>query len=522
MKKGIIFYPILFALFPVFFLYSHNIEEVSFKVIFIPLALSLSITFLIWLVLYFIIKNRQKSAMVTFLFVFIFFSYGHFFSILENINKKDDIPLLHLIIFWLILLSLISISILIIKTKKDLHNITTLLNIFVLALLLFSVFRIAKFHISSVSLPDSESEKLEDWNLKANLSLQKSKLPDIYYLVFDRYASSTTLKEYYNYDNSDFTNYLRDRGFYIASESSCNYAGTHLSLSSTLNMKYLNYLMKNAPLPKRVVYRMLQNFKVWRLLKSVGYQYIHFGSWWEPTRANKYADFNFKGGTLINISSEFLSRFLDTTVLKHVMSDNIIPIQHRERILRKFSELAEIPKMKGPKFVFTHWLIPHHPYIFGPDGEKVTTTEREKKSTEENYISQLIFTNKKIKWLVNELLTKSKRPPIIIIQSDEGPSEELSIKKFSDLDKGMIEKIKRRARLRIINAYYLPGVDKSILYKRISPVNTFRLIFNLYFGLKIELIEDKTYFVLEDKNFIRRMRLVPYEFLYQNNISLKK
>ena len=513
MKKGINFYPVLFALFPVFFLYSHNIEEVSFKVIFVPLFISLSITFLVWSVLYFIIKNWQKSALVTFLFLFIFFSYGHFFSILENINKNNKIPLIHLIIFWFILLSLISISILIIKTKKDLHNITTILNIFVFILLVFSVVRIVEFHISSASLPKFDSENLEDWNLKTNLSLQKNKLPDIYYLVFDRYASSKTLKEYYNYNNSDFIKYLRNKGFYIASKSNCNYVGSSLSLSSALHMKYLNYLVKNGPIPKRVVYRMLQDFKVWRLLKSVGYKYVHFGSWWEPTKTNKYADFNFKGGNLINISHDFLSKFLETTIIRHAIKYHIISIKHRERVLKKFDGLDEIPEMKGPKFVFAHMLTPHHPYLFGPKGERISEWERKKRSVEQNYINQLKFTNRKIKWLINQLLTKSKYPPIIIIQADEGPSEELPIKKFSHLDQRIITEIKYRARFRILNAYYLPGVEKDILYKRISPVNTFRLIFKLYFGTKNELLEDKSYYPLANKKSIQRFKLIPFELL---------
>ncbi len=523
MKKTIIIYPILFALFPVFFLYSHNIEEVSFKVIFVPLAMTLCITLLIWLILYFIIKNWQKSALVTFLFTFIIFSYGHFFSILENINNQGKIPLLHRIIFWFILLSLISISIFIIKTKRDLHNITTLLNIFVFILLLFSVVKILGFHFSSINLPKPEPESLENWNLKKNFTLEKDKMPDIYYLVFDRYASSKTLKEYYNHNNNDFINYLRNKGFYIASASNCNYVGSSLSLSSALHMKYLNYLVKSGPIPKRVVYRMLQDFKVWRLLKSMDYKYIHFGSWWEPTKSNKYADFNFKGGSLLNVSNEFLSKFLETTILRPIVKYNIIPVRHRERILKKFEGLAEISEMKGPKFVFAHMLTPHHPYLFGPNGERVTEWERQKRSIEKNYVNQLRFINKKIKWLINELLTKSKSPPIIIIQSDEGPSEEFSIKKFSHLDKKIITEIKYRARFRILNAYYLPGVEKDLLYKRISPVNTFRLIFKLYFGAENELLEDKSYFPFADKKSIQRFKFIPFELLRRpNHVSLKR
>ena len=48
-------------------------------------------------------------------------------------------------------------------------------------------------------------------------------------------------------------------------------------------------------------------------------------------------------------------------------------------------------------------------------------------------------------------------------------------------------------KMRILNAYYLPGVDRSALYESITPVNTFRLIFNLYFGSDLDRLEDISY-----------------------------
>jgi hypothetical protein len=44
----------------------------------------------------------------------------------------------------------------------------------------------------------------------------------------------------------------------------------------------------------------------------------------------------------------------------------------------------------------------------------------------------------------------------------------------------------------ILTAYYLPGKDHSALFPEISPVNAFRLIFNLYFGTSYEPLEDRS------------------------------
>ena len=49
-------------------------------------------------------------------------------------------------------------------------------------------------------------------------------------------------------------------------------------------------------------------------------------------------------------------------------------------------------------------------------------------------------------------------------------------------------------RMMILNAYHLPAVDYNLLYPSISPVNTFRLIFNQYFESEYELLDDVAYY----------------------------
>jgi hypothetical protein len=43
-----------------------------------------------------------------------------------------------------------------------------------------------------------------------------------------------------------------------------------------------------------------------------------------------------------------------------------------------------------------------------------------------------------------------------------------------------------------LNAYYLPAAS-NVLYPTITPVNTFRVILNAYFGGKFPLLEDLSY-----------------------------
>lgn len=59
--------------------------------------------------------------------------------------------------------------------------------------------------------------------------------------------------------------------------------------------------------------------------------------------------------------------------------------------------------------------------------------------------------------------------------------------------------------MKILNAFYLPGVNTDVLYPNISPVNTFRLVFNLYFNTDLQL--------LADESFVYRRHWHPYDLM---------
>jgi hypothetical protein len=88
--------------------------------------------------------------------------------------------------------------------------------------------------------------------------------------------------------------------------------------------------------------------------------------------------------------------------------------------------------------------------------------------------------------VVNEILENSKQPPIIMILGDHGPRSEVVWES--------VEKTNVRECLSILNAYYLPGDGDELLYPQITPVNSFRVIFNRYFGEQSNLLPDKSYF----------------------------
>ena len=79
--------------------------------------------------------------------------------------------------------------------------------------------------------------------------------------------------------------------------------------------------------------------------------------------------------------------------------------------------------------------------------------------------------------VVSEILAKAKTPPIIILQGDHGfravPGTNMTTEAMT-----------------ILNAYHLPGAQPGWVYEGITPVNSFRMIFNRYFGTHYSYLPD--------------------------------
>ena len=77
---------------------------------------------------------------------------------------------------------------------------------------------------------------------KANDSRSR---PDIYFIIPDGYPSDAWLQQEMNYDNSEFTEAIKDRGFVIVEHAQTNYATTLFALASTFNVRF--YDMNPSP-----------------------------------------------------------------------------------------------------------------------------------------------------------------------------------------------------------------------------------------------------------------------------------
>jgi len=450
----------------------------------ISLFASVSFAIISWFILKLIIKNSKKSGIITSLFLVLFFSYGHIFISAKGIEILgfDTSTHIHFIIPFIIIFSVGTFFVL--RSKRKLDNATKISNAISITLVAITVINIGIFGIDTLIVPES-SEYQDSLYIENKIN----NYPDIYYIIFDGYANSNTLTNQFDFDNSDFIDYLKTQDFIIPSRSHGNYPISLLSLTTSLNMQYVNDELTSVDTQQKAysnVHKIINNNAVMKNLKEKGYKIISFDSGVWVTSSIKIADWHPCSSNSLN--SEFLGMIFRTTML-YPVHVRLFEHDFRDGINCMFEELPILrERTNQPIFVFAHFVLPHPPFIFGANGETIDTKSlslTEGWNDRKSYIDQVQYTNKKIKEVLDEMLS-DEYSPIIIIQSDHGPKANIDLENPNDEMYAQL--------FGILNAYHLPNGGEKQIYETISPINSFRVIFNYYFNDNYELLDDKAYF----------------------------
>ena len=231
-------------------------------------------------------------------------------------------------------------------------------------------------------------------------------------------------------------------------------------------------------------------------LKELGYQYIHVSNWWTPTATNVDADrtFRYEG------QDEFSTVLAQTTLLRAFNEPEAAPTDPwdwrvlREHTLYELDRLDEIPSLPGPKYVFAHLLLPHDPYVFNADGSFTGREQVDAAGSAGELPAPAQLREHANASLVDRILAASGPDAVIMLQADEGPfparyrADEWGFEWREATDEELEEKFG------ILYAMRVPGADLEAagFHDAITPVNTFRLIFNARFGTDLPLLPDRS------------------------------
>jgi hypothetical protein len=482
-------YPFLFSIYPIIALCSNNLIYVNFNSIIRSLILALVLTLLMVVLLSLIMRNKEKGKLLTVVILLIFFSYGQVYDILASAMGG---ALRHRFLSAIFLIAFVLIVWFILRARSIPPMVAKFLSVTSLALVIISIIPIIKFSITN-AIDQNNVRKIE----ASIVQQQDLPKPDIYVIILDSYTRGDVLAKYFQFDNSPFLNQLKEMGFYVADCSTSNYPSTRYSLTSLMQGNYLQDINPDGSLTP------FSHTLVIRSLRSMGYKVYSFENWskghFDLGEDKVFSRNSPEFGMNIMLSglNEFESMLMKTTLLRILVDmPQLAPgldlvhaefSEHYQQVKYALGELPNLPAMESPKFVLAHILVPHEPYIFTPNGDYKYTGNLIK-----GYTSNVAFLNNNLPAILKKIIDNSKIPPVIIIQGDHGPNMNANDPEI---------------RHSILNAYYVNDAAKSLLYPTISPINSFRVIFDSYFNGKLDLIPDKSYYAwgpkgMTDENLV--------------------
>tara|TARA_B110000014_G_scaffold55285_1_gene37332 strand:- start:2865 stop:4475 length:1611 start_codon:yes stop_codon:yes gene_type:complete len=509
--KSFIIHPILFSIYPIIFIFSQNIHLLPVTEIFVPAAIMILITGFTLLILGKKIDNRNKIALVISLLVIVFFSYGHVYNILNDSELESSEISRHRYLLIPFFITAVLGTIYFLKSKKLFNNATTIANGISASVIVIISINIVGDVSNGNFFGNPELVQNEEWfglgvpqqnfmndifpgNIEETIIKNewkgKENVPDVYYIILDEYPNNESLKKFYNFDNNEFLTFLENSGFYVVDNSFSNYPTTIQSLSSSLNMEYLDVLTTEVDVNSQNYHflnQLLSDNVVMQKFSLLNYEIINIGSIWGPNGEFKNAGTNLCEFKEVNFDS-LIRELLEKSMISYFYERHFEQLR-RAQIMCEFNEFSNFnTNTEQPKFVFAHFLLPHAPYIFGPNGEHITpgnSLNSEPWNERNAHVNQIKFLNKNlIEKIIPELLS-SENKPIIILQGDTGSGHSINWKDPTD---EMI--FERMANLNVI---YFPDSNYEKLYDDITPVNTFKIIFNKYFNEKYELHDDKNF-----------------------------
>ncbi len=521
-------HPFLISVNAVLSLWTANLGQTVFSSILRSLAFAIIVGSLVFLVFRLICRNVQKSALLASMILLAFFYFGHLSELVQGKSLFGlDIGRYRYLLGAIGLLLILGFF-LVLKSKAT-TKITAFLNILGFFMLFIALFQIAGYSIQSYNPKENPAQSAlnESINQGTNNG-QFVDQADVYYILADSFGRQDELLKDYDIDVSSFIAQLEEMGFVIPQCTHSNYQRTETAMTSTLNMNYLDAL--NIPADKLLddesninFSNYIKNNLVKQVFSDFGYQYITFKTGY-PFLDNPESDLYFDAEEAIPFyaksgSVNFYYMFLRTTMMRVFIDAqesnpnrfSFLPTwalqilnpkasfllsnvyQQYSQNMYSLEQLEAMPALPGRKFVYAHLFLTHPPFTVYADGsirtEEVLTNEDDAAA----YRDSVLFASTQLIDTITKIIEESPVPPIIILQADH------SFPMNPD-------------RTRILNAYYLPGGGNDLIYPSITPVNTFRTIFNFYFGANYELLPDVSYSadnILPLREAVRDLDCVP-------------
>lgn len=495
---------VLVCLYPCFFLYTQNIDEVpigSMLPFFVVFILNAAVIF--GAVSPFL-RNVSRSAVFTSASMLVVINFC-----LVAVNLKRVMPFFRdrylLLVFGILLLGLF---LLLLRKKWDLRTVC------LLVVIAFSSIMAMNFIMAVPKLltdrPREVIEKPGDHHGKGGKDgrgdygkgphdRQRTPIqfgeeqPNVYYFLFDEYGGYHNLKQYYDFDNSPFLRELEERGFNVSYDSRNTEAvNTDTIMPNLLN---LDYVVKVED-PWRMKNDEMQNFYLGELFRQNGYQ----------VNLINHVDYLGDQGCRVltknqtrRTISEYLMRnsLYNKSEKARELLENFFVVDYGANYRQGLDNALEMglksPELTEGKTLTVGYIqCPHSPTMVGPNGEELPYATGWRWTDHSLYLGQVEFINKYILQLVDAIQEQDPEA-MIILQSDHGNRyaiHMLQLKVWEEYDPHAENQYMQN----ILNCVYYQG--KSYPIEGETGINTMRMMLREVFGADfppIEPVQDYSY-----------------------------
>ncbi|QEC42775.1 sulfatase-like hydrolase/transferase [Pseudobacter ginsenosidimutans] len=477
---------LLLPLFFVFHGFAGNFHYLSIIDVLSLAGMYMGASVLVYLIIRLPLRNNIRAGLFAVFLMAFFFFFGFLFDTLKAYAPYRWMYKYSVLLSAFLVIAII-LFIYLLRTKREFGNTAFYLNLLLIFYLLFDMGAILYKGI----FDPNANEKITASGA-ARIPEGKPK-PDIYLLLFDEYAGDLSLRQWMNYDNSANSNFLRSRGFFVAKAPFSNYKYTVFSMASMLNMDFISWYIENKKPSREDLVNcgtLVKHSEVTKFLAANGYEIVN-NSIFDIDKYPAHINQRFLPVNTRLISEETLIYRLSVDfewwLRKQPVLKKLLPVETREdemmNIERAIDFTMKEPSRESgrPKFVYSHFMVPHLPNFFDCTGKRLSYEQSRfssfLKGHYDQYLNNLQFANNLIRKLVTNIQQQTGNRAVIIVMSDHG------LRKPWHPSQPCLENNN-------MNAIFLPGQQYDGWTDSTTNVNQFRILFNTLFDQQYKLLPD--------------------------------
>ena len=467
-------------LYPCLFMYFQNVAEGNFREIFPAVGKFLLVAGVVFILALVIVRRFSKAALYTILSMIAIMNFNTLLTALRKIIPKMRT------IYLLIILAILFAVLLRVFIKKVADGMIALKIIGLVFTILIVIHFVSA--IPAITNRYFSENVVENDDSITDFKFEEAK-PNVYYFIYDEYGGYENLERYYDYDNEDFYDTLKNAGMNVSySSRNTESIFTSTIVPNLMNLSYVasddGYSIDNIALT--------ENASLLKLFQNNGYtvnMIDHLG--FLKTAGCNVLNDDLEGDNistyLINNSALKQIESVMKELYRRSHGDSTSYESYTRGILELMEKSPEYIKKNQPTLTIGYIQSPHDPIMFREDGSILPESQWHNWNDKQLYIGQLKYISQNIENVI-ENIKKSDPDALVIIQSDHGSRYPYWM--VEDYDAEAYDEQEENFYMQnILNCVYYKG--ETIDIEGESGINTLRKTLNYVFGTSYEMLDSQ-------------------------------